>query len=137
MYVHRTQIYLYLSIYRVCIFVVCVFIACCMMYGACFVCVSANECMCVRHITNTVHRAHVCMCIYIRMRRNEALLHHFSLFLSVRFILFLFFCCCFISIELAINAEPLFSFRIKPIFFLYPFFTKTLFFFCYGIHPLL
>lgn len=84
----------------VCIFAVCVFIACCIIYGACFVCVSANECMhvyvcasfykhysqCAALFSCAVHRAHVCMCnVYVYECEATRHLHYFSvaLFLSL------------------------------------------------------
>lgn len=109
-----------------------------MMYSACFVCVSANVCMCVRHRFFALYkhcvtvcsvelcccccspgsRMHVCVYEYEETRH----LHYHSVY-SLRSFSFtsfflIHFICYFISIELAVNVKPLFSFRIKPICFL-------------------
>lgn len=78
---------------------------------------------------------HVCTCIRMRWNETLKLPLPLALLLSRRSLRsFFFIICYFISIELAINAEPLFSFRIKPTFF-----HSILCLFSYncGVHPLL
>lgn len=116
-----------------CMAVVCVFIAClynvqrlfCMRVGKrVYVCASSFFLLLSTNtrflgvLCSPGSHMHVCTCI--RMRWNETLKLPLPLALlpSRRsFRSFFFIICYFISIELAINAEPLFSFRIKPTFF--------------------
>lgn len=125
----------------------------CTMYSACFVCVSANVCMCVRHRfffffffnKHTVHSVcslftglpyacvYVYECVETRHSNNLSLSLSFSPFASFFFLHR--FICYFISIELAVNAKPLFSFRIEPTFSI-PFFvfrTTVAFHHCFNM----
>lgn len=111
----------------VCMAVVCVFIAClydveclfCMRVGKrVYVCASSffQQTLFLGVLSSPGSHMHVCIHVYECDETRH--LNYLVLVLLLSSFFFLHhFICYFISIELAINAEPLFSFRIEPTFF--------------------